>query len=79
MAQEDVRRDDRGEVRLPDPAASEQDPENAAMQEQMRRDTEANRAHARRVEASIPAERRDKPVDEIVREAEQRAAADRER
>jgi len=77
MTQDDTRRGDEGDVRTPDPAAPQQDPRNAAVQEQIRRDTEANRAQAERVQATTPADVRDKSVDEIVRDAERRADADR--
>ena len=66
-----------GEVRRPDPAAAAQDPENAATQEQIRRDHDEMQAQAARVRASVPPEIRDKTVGEIVDEAERRADADR--
>jgi hypothetical protein len=66
-----------GEVRRPDPAAAAQDPENAATQEQIRRDHDEMQAQAARVRASVPPEIRDHTVGEIVDAAERRA--DRER
>ena len=64
-----------GEGRRPDPSAAAQDPRNAATQDRIRRDHDALQAQAERVRASVPAEIRDKPVGEIVADAERRARA----
>ena len=69
----------RGEVRRPDPENAAVDPENAARQEQIRRDHDAMQRQAERVRNSVPAEIRDSTVGEIVDRAERRAEADRER
>lgn len=58
-----------GSVRQPRPEEAAQDPHNAAQQERVRRDTEANRAEAARVEASTPSDVRDRTVGEIVDDA----------
>ena len=70
--QKNVRRE--GEVRAPQPEEARQDPQNVATQEQVHRDAQASREQSARVQASVPAEVRDRPVGEIVREAERRAA-----
>jgi hypothetical protein len=61
------------DIRAPQPGAAAQDPDDAARQEQARRDAAEVRAEARRVEASIPPDIRDKTVGEIVDEANRRA------
>jgi hypothetical protein len=68
-----------GDVRVPRPESAAQDPQNAATQEQVKRDAQANREQQERVNASVPPEVRDRPVGEIVRDAEQRAERDRQR
>ena len=65
-----------GEVRHANPANAAQDPENAARQEQVRRDRDALEAQADRVEATTPAEARDRTVGEIVDDAERRSGVD---
>jgi hypothetical protein len=62
-----------GDVRRPQPEAAEQDPRNAAIQEQVREDGQASREAAERMRATTPAEIREKTVGEIAEEAEQRA------
>ena len=64
-----------GEVRPADPADAAQDPRNAEIQARIRRDHDALQAQAERVRASVPPEIRDRPVGEIVRDAERRAEA----
>ena len=61
------------DIRSPQPNAAAEDPGDAARQEQVRRDAAAVRAEARRVEASMPPDLRDKTVGEIVEEANRRA------
>lgn len=68
-----------GEVRPPRPQDAAQDPQNAARQEQVKRDAQANREQQERVNASVPPDVRDRPVGEIVRNAEERAERDRQR
>ena len=65
-----------GSVRAPQPDTASQDPKNAAIQEQVRRDSEANRDQASRTQASVPAGTRDRTVGEIVDDANRRADAD---
>ena len=60
-------------VRRPQPDAAAQDPHNAAVQAQVRADSEANREQASRVQATTPAEISGKTVAEIAEDAEQRA------
>jgi hypothetical protein len=55
------------------PEGTAQDPHAAEVQRQVHEDAEASRAAAARVEASTPAEVRDKTVGEIVDDAERRA------
>ena len=62
-----------GTVRAPQPDAASQDPKNAAIQEQVRRDSDANREQANRTQASVPPEVRDRTVGEIVDDAERRS------
>lgn len=62
-----------GSVRQPKPEEAAQDPHNVARQDQVRRDTEANRAEAARVESSTPSDVRDRTVGEIVDDAERNA------
>ena len=50
----DTPRGPEGGVRAPQPDAARQDPKNAAIQEQVRRDSEANRDQANRTQASVP-------------------------
>jgi hypothetical protein len=68
-----------GEVLAPRPEDAAQDPQNAARQEQVKRDAQANREQQERVNASVSPEVRDRPVGEIVRDAEQRAERERQR
>ena len=68
-----------GEVLAPRPEGAAQDPQNAARQEQVKRDAQANREQQERVNASVSPEVRDRPVGAIVRDAEQRAERDRQR
>lgn len=62
-----------GSARQPRPEEAAQDPHNVARQEQVRRDTEANRADAARVDASTPSDVRDRTVGEIVDDEERNA------
>jgi hypothetical protein len=62
-----------GGVRQPRPEAAAQDPEAAALQQQTRADSDLNRREAARVQASAPADVRDKTVQQITEEAERRA------
>ena len=62
-----------GGIRRPRPEAAEQDPHAAALQQQTRADSEANRREAARVQASAPSDARDKTVHQITEEAERRA------
>ena len=68
-----------GEVREPRPENAAQDPQAAARQEQVERDTDAMRESARRVDASTPSNVRDKTVQEITRDVERDADRDRDR
>lgn len=65
-----------GSVRAAQPDAASQDPRNAAIQEQVRRDSEANRDQANRTQASVPPEARDRTVGEIVDDANRRSSGD---
>jgi hypothetical protein len=65
-----------GTVRHPQPDAAAQDPNDAEVQRRVHADSERNREQADRVRASTPPEVRDKPVDQIVDEAAQRAERD---
>jgi hypothetical protein len=62
-----------GSVRRPQPEAAAQDPHNAAVQDQVRADSEAIRREEERLRASTPNEISEKTVGEIAEEAEQRA------
>ena len=55
------------------PEGTAQDPHAADVQRQVHADAEASREAAARVQASTPAEVRDKTVGEIVDDAERRA------
>lgn len=55
------------------PEGTAQDPQAAAVQRKVHEDAEASRAAAARVEASTPAEVRERTVGEIVDDAERRA------
>lgn len=66
-----------GSTRRPDPQAAAQDPENARRQEQMKADHDALQEQRRRVDATTPADIKDKRVDEIVAESDRRAERDR--
>ena len=70
MANENQRDDG---IRKPQPDAAARDPHNAAIQEQVREDSEANRQQAARVHASTPNEISEKTVAEIAADAEARA------
>ena len=72
----DTPRGREGEVRAPQPDAASQDPRNAAIQEQVRRDSEANREQASRTQASVPPAVRDRTVGEIVADANRRSEGD---
>ena len=65
-----------GTVRAPQPDTASQDPKNAAIQEQVRRDSEANREQASRTQASVPSEVRDRTVGEIVEDANRRTGGE---
>ena len=69
----------RGEVRPPEPESARQDPAAAARQEQVHRDHDAMQADARRVEASAPADARNKTIGQIVDDAERKGDETRER
>jgi hypothetical protein len=60
-------------IRHPQPEAAARDPRNAAIQERVHEDSEANRQEAARVRATTPAEVSEKTVAEIAAEAEARA------
>jgi hypothetical protein len=60
-------------VRQPQPDAAARDPRNAAIQEQVHEDSEANREQTARLRASTPNEVSEKTVAEIAAEAEARA------
>jgi hypothetical protein len=60
-------------VRRPQPDAAAQDPHDAAVQQQIRADTEVNRQQAERLKATQPPEIDDKTVRQIAEDAEQRA------
>ena len=81
MADQDRTRDAatgrEGEVREPRPENAAQDPAAAERQEEARRNADAMRESARRVEASAPAETRDRTVQEITRDIERDADRDR--
>lgn len=62
-----------GRVRPPGPWEAAQDPHNVAQQEHVRRDTDANRAEATRVDASTPSDVRHRTVGEILGDAERNA------
>jgi hypothetical protein len=61
------------DIRKPQPEAAAQDARNAAIQEQVHEDSEANRREAARVRASTPGAVSDKTVAQIAAEAEARA------
>jgi hypothetical protein len=62
-----------GQVRVPNPAGAEQDPENLERQRQIQRDREALEAQAERVEATAPPELRERTIGQIVAETARRA------
>lgn len=62
-----------GEVREPRPENAAQDPQAAARQAQVERDSDAMRDSARRVEASTPSEARDRTVQDMTRDIEREA------
>jgi hypothetical protein len=70
MAEQNERNND---IRKPQPEAAATDPRNAAIQEQVREDSEANRQGAERVRATTPSEVTEKTVAEIAADAEARA------
>ena len=61
------------DVRKPQPEAAATDPRNAAIQAQVREDSEVNRQGAERVRATTPSEVSEKTVGEIAADAEARA------
>jgi hypothetical protein len=69
-ASPDSARGREGEVREARPENATRDPEAAARQEQVQRDSDALRESARRVEASTPANVRDRSVQDITRDIE---------
>ena len=70
MANQNQGNDD---IRRPQPEAAATDPRNAAIQERVREDSEANRQGAERVRATTPSEVTDRTVAEIAADAEARA------
>jgi hypothetical protein len=70
MAEQNERNND---IRKPQPEAAATDSRNAAIQEQVREDSEANRQGAERVRATTPSEVTEKTVAEIAADAEARA------
>ena len=62
-----------GTVRAARPEDAAQDPQAAARQEEVQRDSSAIRESARRVEASTPDGVRDRTVHDITRDAERNA------
>lgn len=60
-------------IRRPQPEAAAQDARNAAIQEQVREDSEANREAAARMRATTPNEVSERTVAEIAADAEERA------
>ena len=72
-ASPDTTRGREGEVREARPENAARDPQAAARQEQVQRDSDALRESARRVEASTPSEVRDRTVQETTRDIEQNA------
>jgi hypothetical protein len=70
MANQNQGNDD---IRRPQPEAAATDPRNAAIQERVREDSEANRQGAERVRATTPNEVTDRTVAEIAADAEARA------
>jgi hypothetical protein len=60
-------------VRRPQPGAAAPDPHDAAVQRQIHADTEVNRQQADRLKATPPPEIDEKTVEEIAKDAEQRA------
>lgn len=60
-------------IRRPQREAAAQDARNAAIQEQVREDSEANREAAARVRATTPNEVSERTVAEIAADAEERA------
>lgn len=67
----DEQRDDT--IRKPQPEAAAKDARNAAIQEQVHEDSEANRQQAARVQATTPSEVTEKTVAQIAADAEARA------
>ena len=72
-ASPDSARGREGEVREPRPENAAQDPQAAARQEQVQRDSDALRDSARRVEASTPSDVRDRSVQDMTRDIERNA------
>ena len=70
MASENQRDDG---IRAPQPEAAAQDARNAAIQQQVHEDSEANRQEAAHVRASMPSEVSEETVAEIAADAEARA------
>ena len=62
-----------GEVREPRPENAAQDPQAAARQEQVQRDSDALRESARRVDATTPDNVRDRSVQDMTRDIERNA------
>lgn len=75
MANQDQRNQDPQSdgVRKAQPEAAATDPRNAAIQERVREDSEANRQGAERVRATTPSEVTERTVAEITADAEARA------
>ena len=72
-ASPDSARGREGEIRAPRPENAAQDPQAAARQEQVQRDSDALRDSARRVEATTPDSVRDRSVQDITRDIERNA------
>ena len=72
-ANPDVGRGREGEVREARPENAARDPEAAAKQQQVQRDSDALRESARRIEASTPENVRNRPVQDMTRDIEQSA------
>ena len=77
---DDVNRtQDQDAMRASNPENARQDPENLERQRQVERDRDALQAQAERVEATAPAEARDRTIGEMTDEAERKAERDRQR
>lgn len=72
-ASPDSARGREGEVREPRPENAAQDPQAAARQEQVQRDSDALRESARRVDATTPENVRDRSVQDMTRDIERNA------